>query len=201
MLRKASIPPRTAPASVTEFGPTVEEEVKAELNKDKLEMEAKAQKSALRTTAEERGGKKLIGFLARRFTGEKGVVANANDASKCYARSRQPMSAEKHLSKGTDEGGDRDEVRGAVPESGIPAMSYCIRKLCRAMMSVQRQHLLVSCFCCRIHQLSLTKRAWPPIALVAGIQARQGHRPYQTSQRDDFYDDRSRSRDHRRKSA
>lgn len=83
MLRKASVPPRTAPASITEFGPTVEEEVNAKIQEDKLETEAKLQKSALRITAEERGGKKLIGFLARRFAGEKGTGGNTNNASKC----------------------------------------------------------------------------------------------------------------------
>ncbi|KAJ9609151.1 hypothetical protein H2200_006923 [Cladophialophora chaetospira] len=85
LLRKASLPPRTAPASVTEFGPTVEEEVMAKMHEEKQEMEANAQKSALRTTAEERGGKKLIGFLSRRFAIEKGAGSNASAASKCMA--------------------------------------------------------------------------------------------------------------------
>jgi hypothetical protein len=83
-LRKASLP-LTAPATVTEFGPTVEEKVKTELQDDKPVVESKV----LRTTVEERGGRKLMSFLGRRITGQRGNQSNKTDrqglegASKC----------------------------------------------------------------------------------------------------------------------
>ncbi|OAP57489.1 hypothetical protein AYL99_08227 [Fonsecaea erecta] len=66
MLRKACVP-QTAPASVTEFGPTVEEEIRPKLQKSKAETDAKPEKGGFRTTSEERGGKRLMGFLGRRI--------------------------------------------------------------------------------------------------------------------------------------
>ena len=62
MLRKLTggIPP-SAPAAVTEFGPTVEEEVQ-----EKLKGEQKPG-NLQRTSRAERGGKTLMGFLGRRI--------------------------------------------------------------------------------------------------------------------------------------
>ena len=62
MLRKLTggIPP-SAPAAVTEFGPTLEDEVQ-----EKMEAEQKPVDLA-RTTRAERGGKALMGFLGRRI--------------------------------------------------------------------------------------------------------------------------------------
>ncbi|KAH0844175.1 hypothetical protein FOPE_08773 [Fonsecaea pedrosoi] len=70
MLRKACVP-QTAPATVTEFGPTVEEEVKPKLQKSWPETETKSERCDFRTTTEERGGKRLMGFLGRRIANEK----------------------------------------------------------------------------------------------------------------------------------
>jgi hypothetical protein len=83
MLRKASVQAQKAPASATESRPTDEEELKTNLQEDRTETLAKPQKSILNTTAEERGGKKLMGFLARRFASEKSTKGNGNDASRC----------------------------------------------------------------------------------------------------------------------
>ena len=62
MLRKLTggIPP-SAPAAVTEFGPTLEDEVQ-----EKMKAEQKPVDLA-RTTRAERGGKSLMGFLGRRI--------------------------------------------------------------------------------------------------------------------------------------
>ncbi|KIW78201.1 hypothetical protein Z517_08034 [Fonsecaea pedrosoi CBS 271.37] len=70
MLRKACVP-QTAPATVTEFGPTVEEEVRPKLQKSRPETETKSERCGFRTTTEERGGKRLMGFLGRRIANEK----------------------------------------------------------------------------------------------------------------------------------
>ncbi|OAL28428.1 hypothetical protein AYO22_02882 [Fonsecaea multimorphosa] len=70
MLRKASVP-QTAPASVTEFGPTVDEEVRPRLQKTRPGTDAKPERCGFRTTSEERGGKRLMGFLGRRIASEK----------------------------------------------------------------------------------------------------------------------------------
>ena len=62
MLRKLTggVPP-SAPAAVTEFGPTLEEEVQEK-------MKAEVKPAHLRTTTRaERGGKSLMGFLGRRI--------------------------------------------------------------------------------------------------------------------------------------
>ncbi|KAI1629185.1 hypothetical protein EDD37DRAFT_40008 [Exophiala viscosa] len=71
MLRKAG--PLTAPASVTEFGPTIDEEVRAKLKAKGPMATADAEKFADRTTSVERGGKRLMGFLGRRTAGGKAV--------------------------------------------------------------------------------------------------------------------------------
>lgn len=68
VLRKASLP-QTAPAAVTEFGPTVEDEVRAKLQKNKAD-ESK-EKTVSKTTSAERGGKRLMGFLGRRTANQK----------------------------------------------------------------------------------------------------------------------------------
>ncbi|EXJ64386.1 hypothetical protein A1O7_00722 [Cladophialophora yegresii CBS 114405] len=83
MLRKASVQPQTIPGSFIEFRPTDEEEGKGKSQERGTETLAKTQKSTLRTSAEERGGKGIIGFLARRFTNEKSTKSDANDASRC----------------------------------------------------------------------------------------------------------------------
>lgn len=64
VLRKA--PPQTAPAAVTEFGPTIDEEVRASLN-SKTNTTAKRENRVEKTTSAERGGKRLMGFLGRRI--------------------------------------------------------------------------------------------------------------------------------------
>ncbi|EXJ70180.1 uncharacterized protein A1O5_06248 [Cladophialophora psammophila CBS 110553] len=69
MLRKARAP-QTAPASVTEFGPTVEEVDRLKLQESQPETEAKSERCGFRTTAEERGGKRLMRFLGRRIASE-----------------------------------------------------------------------------------------------------------------------------------
>ena len=61
MLRKF-VPP-SAPAAVTEFGPSIQEEIKS--SSTSLPMEAQG-KEPTRTTRVERGGKTLMGFLSRR---------------------------------------------------------------------------------------------------------------------------------------
>lgn len=70
VLRKSSLP-QTAPAAVTEFGPTVDEEVRSRLQKSKPGPENTAEKNSLRTTSAERSGKKLMGFLGRRIAHDK----------------------------------------------------------------------------------------------------------------------------------
>ena len=72
MLRKAS-QPQTAPAAVTEFGPNVKEEVQDKLQKEKPKADIKECKDSFRSTAEERGGKTLMGFLGRRLGSGKGA--------------------------------------------------------------------------------------------------------------------------------
>nr|KAK5441337.1 hypothetical protein LTR18_007181 [Exophiala xenobiotica] len=69
VLRKAV--PQTAPATVTEFGPTVEEEVRASINTNKSEAVIKPDKIIEKTTSTERGGKRLMGFLGRRIGSDK----------------------------------------------------------------------------------------------------------------------------------
>ncbi|KIW15292.1 hypothetical protein PV08_05337 [Exophiala spinifera] len=64
VLRKA--PPQTAPAAVTEFGPTVDEEVRVSLN-SKSKTSPKLDNGVEKTTRAERGGKRLMGFLGRRI--------------------------------------------------------------------------------------------------------------------------------------
>lgn len=68
MLRKACVLPQTAPPAVTEFGPTVEDEVGTATNIVRAEHEFKA---GYRTTSAERGGKRLMGFLGRRINKDK----------------------------------------------------------------------------------------------------------------------------------
>ncbi|KIV89333.1 hypothetical protein PV10_08908 [Exophiala mesophila] len=65
------IVPQTAPPSVTEFGPSVEDEIRAkiEATKSTESKEDKSTKSSGRTTSVERGGKTLMGFLGRRIAG------------------------------------------------------------------------------------------------------------------------------------
>jgi hypothetical protein len=70
LLRKASLP-QTAPAAVTEFGPSVEDEVRAGLEEGKGE-HGKTSKSKCWSTSSERGGKSLMGFLGRRMASGKG---------------------------------------------------------------------------------------------------------------------------------
>lgn len=61
--------PQTAPATVTEFGPTVEDEIRAQIDTVKPGIAVK--ETIRRTTSAERGGKKLMGFLGRRLAVEK----------------------------------------------------------------------------------------------------------------------------------
>ena len=62
MLRKlAGAAPPSAPAAMTEFGPTLDEEVQ-----EKMKAEHKSVKT-IATTRAERGGKSLMGFLGRRI--------------------------------------------------------------------------------------------------------------------------------------
>ncbi|KAJ4511736.1 hypothetical protein HRR83_004225 [Exophiala dermatitidis] len=63
VLRKASMP-QTAPPALTEFGPTVEDEVREQMSREIRHVEAKP---VYRTTSAERGGSKLMGFLSRRI--------------------------------------------------------------------------------------------------------------------------------------
>lgn len=69
-LRKAILP-QTAPPTVTEFGPSIEDEVRArmEATKSTENKEDKSTKASRRTTSTERGGKTLMGFLGRRIAG------------------------------------------------------------------------------------------------------------------------------------
>lgn len=69
-LRKAILP-QTAPPTVTEFGPSIEDEVLARLEaiKSTENKEDKSTKASRRTTSAERGGKTLMGFLGRRIAG------------------------------------------------------------------------------------------------------------------------------------
>jgi hypothetical protein len=61
------IPP-SAPAAATEFGPTVAEEVEAQLTREEERRKLdKAQVAAASTTRAERGGKMLLGFLEKRI--------------------------------------------------------------------------------------------------------------------------------------
>ncbi|KAK4943568.1 hypothetical protein LTR10_016862 [Elasticomyces elasticus] len=71
VLRKAG--PLTAPASVTEFGPTIEEEVRAAMKISGSVATVDNEKVTDRTTSVERGGKRLMGFLGRRTAGGKAV--------------------------------------------------------------------------------------------------------------------------------
>jgi hypothetical protein len=66
--RMMSPTPPSAPAAVTEFGPTVAEEVAAQLAREKecRELE-KAKATKVGTTRAERGGKILLGFLGKRI--------------------------------------------------------------------------------------------------------------------------------------
>lgn len=64
VLRKPA--PLTAPASITEFGPTIEEEVQATMKTKGSVSTVDAEKVTDRTTSVERGGKRLMGFLGRR---------------------------------------------------------------------------------------------------------------------------------------
>jgi len=67
LLRKASLPqPQTAPAAVTEFGPSIEDEVRAKLEESKGG-EGNIRKPRYWSTSSERGGKSLMGFLSRRM--------------------------------------------------------------------------------------------------------------------------------------
>ena len=60
--------PPSAPAAVTEFGPTVEEELEAQLKREKeCRKLDKPQAAKAGTTRAERGGKMLLGFLERRI--------------------------------------------------------------------------------------------------------------------------------------
>jgi hypothetical protein len=63
MLRKftGGVPP-SAPAAVTEFGPTLEDEVQ-----EKMKLEEQKSETLRRTTRAERGGKSLMSFLGRRL--------------------------------------------------------------------------------------------------------------------------------------
>lgn len=70
LLRKVSIP-HTAPATVTEFGPSVEEEVRAGLKTRRVE-EGRSSGVRCWSTTSERGGKSLMGFLGRRMASGKG---------------------------------------------------------------------------------------------------------------------------------
>ncbi|KAL2418112.1 hypothetical protein ABEF95_001036 [Exophiala dermatitidis] len=63
VLRKACVP-QTAPAALTEFGPTVEDDVREQMSREARHVEAKP---VYRTTSAERGGSKLMGFLSRRI--------------------------------------------------------------------------------------------------------------------------------------
>lgn len=71
LLRKTSLP-QTAPASVTEFGPSVEDEVRARLGEGKGE-HGKVNKSKCWSTSSERGGKSLMGLLGRRMASGKAL--------------------------------------------------------------------------------------------------------------------------------
>lgn len=70
LLRKVSFP-QTAPASVTEFGPSVDDEVRAGLQGKEAE-EGRFPKAKYWSTSGERGGKSLMGFLGRRMASRKG---------------------------------------------------------------------------------------------------------------------------------
>ena len=66
--RIMSPPPPSAPAAVTEFGPTVAEEVEAEMLREKeCRKPEKGQATNIGTTRAERGGKTLLGFLGKRI--------------------------------------------------------------------------------------------------------------------------------------
>lgn len=71
LLRKASFP-QTAPATVTEFGPSVEDEVKAGLRRREAD-EGETNRAKCWSTRNERGGKSLMGFLGRRMAPGKGA--------------------------------------------------------------------------------------------------------------------------------
>ncbi len=69
--------PPSAPAAVTEFGPTVAEEVEAQIAKEKAERQLQRPPvPKVSTTRAERGGQILLGFLGRRF-GRSERVSNA----------------------------------------------------------------------------------------------------------------------------
>lgn len=60
--------PPSAPAAVTEFGPTVAEEVEAQLVREKeLRKREMFPATNFGTTREERGGKTLLGLLGKRI--------------------------------------------------------------------------------------------------------------------------------------
>jgi hypothetical protein len=66
--RMISPTPPSAPAAATEFGPTVAEEVEAQLTREKERRKLdKAQVAKASTTRAERGGKMLLGFLEKRI--------------------------------------------------------------------------------------------------------------------------------------
>jgi hypothetical protein len=66
--RMMSPTPPSAPAVVTEFGPTVAQEVEAQLAREKeCRKLEKAQATNIGTTRAERGGKILLGFLGKRI--------------------------------------------------------------------------------------------------------------------------------------
>ena len=64
MLRKF-VPP-SAPAAVTEFGPSIKDEIDPGLREVK-HIDQSSERCAKRTTRAERGGTRLMGFLGRRF--------------------------------------------------------------------------------------------------------------------------------------
>jgi hypothetical protein len=66
--RTISLTPPSAPAAVTEFGPTVKEELEAQLTREKERRKLdKPQVVKTGTTRAERGGKMLLGFLEKRI--------------------------------------------------------------------------------------------------------------------------------------
>jgi hypothetical protein len=66
--RMFSPTPPSAPAAATEFGPTIAEEVEAQLAREEERRKLdKAQVAKASTTRAERGGKMLLGFLEKRI--------------------------------------------------------------------------------------------------------------------------------------
>lgn len=72
-LLRTAIMPRTAPPSMTEFGPSIEEEVRTriEAKKNKRTKVDKLERTTSRTTSTERGGKTLMRFIGRRIASSK----------------------------------------------------------------------------------------------------------------------------------